>query len=423
MRLGYVRSLAGGMLELLWRTDLARDLYKPAADSNVTSTVYPTEDSHRFSARYERLGIGAWSRVATTLSWDQYRLVLDRDRLPTADKARRISESDVFSHDYGLRLEAERPLGGARLLVGLDASGRFGLRAVNRTTNYDLAGVQTNIGAFATLVGGRGPLTLSAGLRIDRVVAANDGGHFGDRRVDHVAWSGFAAASWRLAPGLEASVQGARGFRDALLSDRYYRGVSGRGFITGNPELEPESSRQLDAALRYTRGRWRVALYGYGYRIDDLIERYKQGEDYFFRNRGEAELAGVELEGACELGRGLLLQLALQSQRGTVRDDGSALDDVPPRAAILTLRRDPAARWWWFARLGAYVRDDRPGPTERVVPGYSVVDGGAGFRLSRALEIQLLGRNLLDRSFYGSADALTVWAPGRSLELSLRGVL
>lgn len=280
-----------------------------------------------------------------------------------------------------------------------------------------------DLGAFATVVGALGRVSVSAGARVDRVVAENRGGYFGDDRVGHTAWSGFAAGSVPLADGLELSLQAARGFRDALLSDRYYRGVSGRGFVTGNPELDPETSRQLDAALRYRAGMWHLALFGYGYRIADLIERYKQGEDYYFRNRGEAEFAGVEIEGGCELGRGVALQLALSRQRGVVREDGSWLDDIPPAAAIVTLRRDSSARWSWYARVGAYARDDRPGPTEREVPGYTVVDGGVGLRVSRALELQLVGRNLLDHAYYGSADALTVLAPGRALELSLRGTI
>jgi outer membrane receptor protein involved in Fe transport len=52
-----------------------------------------------------------------------------------------------------------------------------------------------------------------------------------------------------------------------------------------------------------------------------------------------------------------------------------------------------------------------------------VVDAGFGWRLSRALELSLVGRNLLDRAYLGSADEDAVLAPGRSLRLTLRGRL
>ena len=42
------------------------------------------------------------------------------------------------------------------------------------------------------------------------------------------------------------TAQVARGFRDPILSDRFYRGPVGRGFIEGNPDLKPETSLQFD---------------------------------------------------------------------------------------------------------------------------------------------------------------------------------
>ena len=76
-----------------------------------------------------------------------------------------------------------------------------------------------------------------------------------------------------------------------------------------------------------------------------------------------------------------------------------------------------------MARGAAYARDDRPGPTEQEVPGYAVLDAGAGFSINGWLEISLLGRNLLDRSYLASSDVDAVLAPGRSLQLVLRGRL
>ena len=97
-------------------------------------------------------------------------------------------------------------------------------------------------------------------------------------------------------------MQIARGFRDPMLSDRYYRGPTGRGFITGNPELEPETSLQFDAALRYVAPHFRAAAFYYHYGIDDLIERYSTDTDFFFfRNRGRARVRGFEVEAQATL--------------------------------------------------------------------------------------------------------------------------
>jgi outer membrane receptor protein involved in Fe transport len=432
-RLGYQHELAGGLLRVIWRTDLGRDLGKPSSESNLARTWYPEDNSNRATASWERGGVAGFSRLSVTTTWDSYELLTNKLTYATSSKAAQLSEADVLANDYGVRLEGERPLGPARLVLGIDANGRYGLEAVNwytamsgtnppRVREDSIENAQhDDLGAYAGVNAAWDPLALGAGLRVDQVRSRNTGGYFGDHSTSNSALSGFLAATVTLAPGIEAAAQASRGFRDPLLSDRYYRGISGRGFITGNPDLDPETSLQYDVSFRMTRETFTLAAYGYLYRIEDLIERYKSGANYYFRNRGEAEVKGVEVEASLALPAGMQATLGLQSLRGEVLDDGTAMDTIPPEGAVLTLRRDPSKTWWWLARVATYREDDRPGPTEKDTPGYTVVDAGVGYRVGRALELQLLGRNLTDRAYYGTADSTAVLAPGRSVQLSLRG--
>ena len=438
-RIGYQHELAGGALRVLWRTDVGRDVGKPAIDSGVTRTLYPEEASHRLSIQYDRGATAGFSRLSLAATWNRYGLLTDKDVVPTATKPRQITRADVEADDWGLRVEAERALGSTRIIVGFDGNGRFGLSAVNDTVSYALGSPccetgrtrevsiadarRDDLGVFAGVYTGLARVSLSAGVRADRVASETSGGYFGRRDASNSALSGFIAAAVPLGGGLEASLQFARGFREPVLSDRYYRGVTGRGFITGNPDLESETSRQLDAALRFSRGRAQLALYGYLYRIENLIERYRSGDNYFFRNRGEAEVSGAELEAGIDLGAGLALQSGLQLARGEVRDDGTPSDDVPPRGGFLLLRQELRPHWDWLVRVAAYHRDERAGPNERIVPGYTVIDAGVGYRVSPAVEFRLLGRNLLDREYPSSPDAKSVAAPARTLQLSVRGVI
>lgn len=436
-RIGWQHELAGGNLRVLWRTDLARDVGKPSIEANTQQTYYPEENSHRLAVHFDRPGPGNWSRVSVSASWDSYQLLTNRDRFATATQGLQVTSADVDSNDYGLRAEAERPIGNARLLVGIEADGRFGLSAVNDTFNYDLAGslsstlhevsIETarrdDLGAFAALSANVGRVLLSGGVREDRVTSKNSGGYFGDRDTSNSSPSGFAAATVNVADGLSLTLQGAHGFRDALISDRYYRGISGRGFITGNPDLKAETSNQLDAALRFESGPFAAAVYGYVYRISDLIERYKSGSNYYFRNRGEALMRGVELEGSAVLAAATTLRFGLQRLRGEVREDDQPTDGVPADGGFVTLQQDHAAGWWWLARLAAYARDDRPGPTEKEIPGYVLVDAGVGYRVAPGVQIELLGRNLTNRAYTSSADASATLAPGRTVQLSVRGTL
>jgi outer membrane receptor protein involved in Fe transport len=212
-----------------------------------------------------------------------------------------------------------------------------------------------------------------------------------------------------------AQAQIARGFRDPVLSDRYYRGPTGRGFITGDPGLDPETSFQLDGGVRLAAGRWRAELHAYRYRFDHMIERYEAETDFFFfRNRGQAEIRGVEVELRSELPKGLSAALSGHVVRAIARDVDASLDDAPPDTVSLELRKAFGARGFVQARGVLYARDDRPGPTERARAGYGLVDLSGGWQIVSKLELRLLLRNLLDAEYLVSPDARAVLAPGRS---------
>jgi outer membrane receptor protein involved in Fe transport len=53
-------------------------------------------------------------------------------------------------------------------------------------------------------------------------------------------------------------------------------------------------------------------------------------------------------------------------------------------------------------------------PTEQERPGYALLDAGAGARLGARVEVQVVGRNLLDEAYLASPDARATLAPGRS---------
>ena len=344
-----------------------------------------------------------------------------------------MERPEVSARDFHVRGFAARPVAGARLELGVDVNGRFDLEALDETLFYDTAGGLEHTETFISVDSARrvdaalyaslegaplSRLTLSGGLRLDRVTTRSQGGFFGDRATGNGAASGYASVSVGPFHGFGFIAQVARGFRDPALSDRYFRGPTGRGFITGNPELDPETSLQLDLALRYTAARWRVSAYGYRYRIDDLIERFEDDPDLFlFRNSGRARLRGVELEAQAELAAGLELELSGHLIRGEALDDDAFLDDVPPRTLTARLTWE-LSRGFVQLRGALYAEDDRPGPSEQPRDGYGLVDLAASFRVVGGVELRALLRNLLDAAYRVSPDRRAVLAPGRSVLLT-----
>jgi iron complex outermembrane receptor protein len=261
-------------------------------------------------------------------------------------------------------------------------------------------------------------LLLSGGLRYDHVATRNSGGYFGDRRTRDSSASGALSVGVGPALGFTLTGQVSRGFRDPTLSERYYRGVTGRGFVTGNPDLEPERSLQYDVALRRP-GRVRTALFLYRYEIRNLVERYREGSDFFFRNRGRALLRGIELEVQADLGSRFTAGLGLQAAEGRALDVGAPLGDVPAEGLTLTVHRGFGGGGAVWARALLRARRDDPGPVEQVVPGHAVLDVGGVWRVTKGVEARLVAGNVLNEEYLGSPDELAVPAPGRHVVLTV----
>ena len=424
---------AGGEVTVGWQSDFGREIERPRNNSRTVRFFYPTEDSHRFTAGYEARGVGGFQRAGLTGFLGSYAQVTDQDRFATATTGRSIERADVDAKDFHVRGFGERLFGKSRLELGVDVNGRFDLHAVDDLIQYGLTGdvistrpnvsvdtaARTDAGAYASIDAAvAAAFVLGAGLRGDYVTTKNSGGYFGDRSTGNGALSGFASATLGSFKGFSLTAQIARGFRDPVLSDRYYRGPTGRGFITGNPDLDPETSVQGDLALRYVAPRVRLATFYYEYRIHDLIERYSTSTDFFFfRNRGTARVRGFEVEGQADLGAGVSLEIATQVAEGRALDDNAYLDDISPVNLSAVVRKQFGERAFGQVRAAYFSDDDHFGPTERAVPGYTLLDAAAGYRIAKPLELRINARNLLDQEYYASQDVRTVFAPGRSASL------
>ena len=430
----FTHAVSKGLLSASWQSDYGRDFERPRNNSRTVRFYYPFENSHRFTASYHVPDVAGFREMAITGFLGSYEQRTDQDRFATATTGRSIERADVAANDFHLKGSAQRLAGRARIELGVDVNGRYNLEAFDIIQAYDLAGALTtdtnnvsvedarrvDTGAYMQVESALGRyLRVAAGLRGDRVTTTNVGGYFGDRSTSHGAASGFGSLTVEPLPRFTVTGQISRGFRDPVLSDRYFRGPSGRGFITGNPDLEPETTLQFDVSTRYNIGRTQLAMFFYQYRIDDLVERYTTQTDFFFfRNRGRAQLRGWEVETRSDLGHGFAMELGAQVARGRALDDHANLDDISPKTFSVFGRKDFGTRVYAQTRLGIYARDSRPGPTEIAAPGATLWDAGAGWRIVPQLELRGHIRNMLNDTYYASPDARFVLAPGRSASLT-----
>ena len=427
-------AVGRGFIAASWQTDGVRNAGRPRNNSQTVRFYYPFETSHRFTTSYDIPAWGDFRQVVFTGFLGTYKQRTDQDRFATAVAGRSVERADVAARDFQFKGSAQRLVGTTRVEFGGDVNGRYGLEALDVAQVYNVSGMiwsdtssvsvedarRINTGAYIQAESRVGQsLHASGGLRADRVNARNVGGYFGNRVSSNEAVSGFGALTMRPHPQISVTAQVSRGFRDPVLSDRYFRGPSGRGFITGNPDLKPERSLQFDVATRYSMARVELGVYLFQYSIDDLVERYQTQTDFFFfRNRGRARLRGIEIEARSDLGRGYSLELAGSLARGRALDDNAFLDDMAPDTVSVLGLKQFDERVSAYARVALYARDARPGPSEIVAPGATILDAGAGWLLHPQLEFRGSFRNLLNDSYYASPDPRWVWAPGRSASLT-----
>ena len=108
------------------------------------------------------------------------------------------------------------------------------------------------------------------------------------------------------------------------------------------------------------------------------------------------------------------LELSAHAINGKALDDDTPLDTIP----VPTLT--PACGATWIAATCGCGRGSTTASTSRArpsrsVPGYGLLDAGVGLFLWRQLELDFLGRNLLDKAYLVSPDARATLAPGLTL--------
>ena len=424
----------GGDLSLGWQTDRGHDLGRPTLRTPQVRTFYPEESSDRMHVAFDTQPVGGFDQVRIEGSMGRYALLTDREHLPSPNRRRRLQRSRVAARHFDFRVQAVSPLRWARLELGFDFNGRFGLHSENTTRSFDAGNRPAGTLASASIeaasrvdlapflsaeVPVNSWLSLWTGARWDRV-SSSSRGSLGDFDRIGRALSGYLAVVARPLPPLQLTAQLSRGFREPTLSDRYFQGISGRGLVQGNPNLAPETSRQWDVSARWSRGEWRWDLFVYRYEIRRLVERFEaEPQHFYFRNRGSALLSGVEAQLHRHLGEGLSLGVGGHTSRGRTREDGNPLDDVPAPSLALIVGKTLGSRSRLRLQGRAFGRDSGAGPTEIPTPGFGTLDLSWSWRLDPQTEFRFLVRNLTGKDYPASPDRWSVPAPGRSLLLSL----
>ena len=409
-------SAGGYDYQLSLLGSLGDDIGKANTDFPQRTTVYP-EESHLLVSL----------RMRSASGW-QFSAAVHPNRLET-----RVEEGDERSmvrnraRDLSLSWQNERSAGGhSSVRYGIGYFGRRGVTAeesafeistgdrlgpVQRTLDN---GGEDELGLYGAWEWNRGRSVYFLGGRLSWQRQENGGGN----SADDTAASAFAGLVIPAGKGFEIVANAGSGLRFPSLSERFFSGTTGRGLVTGNPQLDPERSLNFDVGVRWYGQRLFLSSYLFDNTIDDYIERVEQQPGRLtFVNLTSGSIQGVELEGALQFDSRWSLSFGGHTIEGR-SDAEDPLADIPADRFFLGGR-------FVGKRLSGTLRTEKrfakndPGSGEKAIPSVQLLSGTVTVPLSDRFRLSLSGRNLLDEEYFNAADRKVPLAPGRSLSVAV----
>ncbi len=409
------------------------DIGKPSTTALTKPTWYPRESQNLLQFHWKEKNVGKDGEILVHAFVNPNFLETLTDSYDGFLTKTSFAKTD--STEFGAQASYSKKVASSfRLEGGIDYFGRAGAHAANTYTSYDEFGAVTGVAEeFPYLSASRGDLGLFlsadisgikrvdilGGVRYDvlRMEAQPDGGVPSILTTDDQP-TGFLGVSYKLVKELTAFGNVSRAYRLASISERFYTGISGRGFIIGQPGLRPESSFNLDGGLRLAGRRFFLGFYAFRYVIDDMIERYRlDTATYTYGNIERGLLRGLEFEAEVFLRPGWRVFGNLAAISGRSLAAGVPLNDVPPF-------RIYAGTKYWKGRLSAELNatfslvKDNPGPAEIAVGSSQLVNLKASY-LWRGVNFFVSLMNALNATYIARADPDAMVEPGRNLRFGL----
>lgn len=267
-------------------------------------------------------------------------------------------------------------------------------------------------------------VTASAGGRVDWVARSAEGWESTKEWVG----SGNVGLRWEIARGFGARAGVGYGYRIANATELFGIALKPDGFAyLGNPELETETNRNVEASLTYDGARLSASVTAYRNDLSGLISPVLLTGDSLaghpvrsYANLDDARLTGVTGSFQWQALARLGLSGTVGHTRGEDRATGRALAAVPPVEGTLTARFTAGEGSWLEIEGHAAGRQDRAAAHvgEVETAGYAVVNARAGFGLA-GVDVVAGVDNILDRAYRGHLDPVHLLRPGRSLYVKL----
>jgi len=407
---------------------------KPNRDSLSKPTCYPLESQNLIQLRWLEKEVGKNGELDIQAYLNPHFLETKKEKIQIYRSEESYSKTQ--SVDFGFHLSYGKMTGKKmRIKGGTDFFGRIGAKARNVNTYFDPSGRTERVfEEWPFTEGGRNDLgffisadytgfknlDLVGGIRLDFIqMKARPGNAPSVEKSSHTAWTGFLGGSAKLSETMVLFANFSRAYRAPSLNELFYTGITGRGFIISQPDLDPEMSFNLDGGVKFISKRFFMGIYGFYYNIDDMIERYRPAETiYTYGNIIRGNISGYELELEYYPFQGWKIFGHYFSFRGRSQKTENPLNDVPAPQLFL------GTRLWikkFTAEINALFKTEKknPGPAEIEIPSYEVVNIQLSYFIDSSFRFYLHLSNLFDKTYLARPDPDSIEEPARNFILGL----
>ena len=279
---------------------------------------------------------------------------------------------------------------------------------------------------------------LNLGLRYDYIASHADGTlgtlTASNRNEKDTDFSGSVGAVFKASQNIRILANAGRAFKAPTLQERFFKGTAQVGYLSGNPDLNSETSFNMDAGVRWQTGRIEAGVYAFRNQIDDFIVMkpvVAAADTFLYDNVGKALLQGAELELRVILTGHLSSSAQLGFVRGEDTERNEDLPQVPPLNGKVSLRFDGSSGKYWVEAAGQFAdKQDKVAENEKTTAGYGLLHLSAGVNIGSVVpgfkNCYLTGnvRNVFDKAYRDHLSTVNWWAaPGRNIVIGLRGEL